>query len=204
MNAILTLNNLTRVFCLLIGIALASLFFAKCTPDQPKQEFTTKTVTVIKVDTVYVPRILTVTKYVDKPTLVTVYKDRVVKVKQEDGTPTLLARKYKDNVEVSKDLSVDYTANTTGTLDSIKLKVTDTRPDKVITKTITNTTTLTKNSTGLYIGAFGSKSSLGPEIQLVRPKFSVGGGYDVINQAPTVRLGINLLKDHSKQAEKSD
>lgn len=195
--SVLTSSNLVRLVILIIGFGLGIFLTKSCTPDK-KGEFTTKTVTVTKVDTVYIPKTVVVTKYVKDPTLVTVYKDRIIKTTQPDGTPTLLARRYKDNVEVSKDLSVTYTANTTGTLDSINLKVTDTRPDKIVTKTITTTNTLTKNSTGLYIGGFGSKSSLGPDVELVRPKFSVGAGYDVINQAPTIRLGINLLKDHSK------
>jgi hypothetical protein len=200
----LTLNNLVRFLCFIIGVALSSLFFTKCVLDkqstQDKGGVLTSDVKV-KTDTVFImSKPLVVHDTIYKPSLVkVVYKDRPIPTHQPDGTLTLNHRVYSDSLTLKKDLKVGYTAEVTGTLDQIDLGIRDTRPQLVIRDSVftTNTITKTKHPTGIYLGGFTSKNltNYGPEVQLVRPKFSLGVGYDLQQSSPQLRFGINLRRD---------
>jgi hypothetical protein len=58
---------------------------------------------------------------------------------------------YRDTVKVEEGLQLTYHALTTGTLDSLTLGYVDSRPTRIIREA--TTTTIVKESKGLYIGA---------------------------------------------------
>jgi hypothetical protein len=80
---------------------------------------------------------------------------------------------YKDTIEVEKDFKITYSASTTGTLDSLTLGYVDSRA-KIIVREAT-TTTIVKESKGLYIGGTSDialNSSVG--VLLMKEKNIIG------------------------------
>lgn len=172
----------------------------KCTPEKRGDE-APKVVTVIKTDTLFIPKLVQKTVYVNKPTLVTIYKDRIIPLIQPDSTPTLSVRRYVDSVQVLPKVQVAYDAEVTGTLDKINLTYKDTRPQIIVEKIVTTTITNTKRPTGLYAGISGQLdgSRLGPTVTVVTSKFLVGATYNLVrnnftqNVAPIqLSLGFKL------------
>lgn len=198
--------NLLIKLLILAAIFVTGLFLGtRCTLDKGGVHSPSTTKTTIRTDTITIfrDREITKTKYIKQPTLVTVYKDRLVPQFQADSTPTLSVRDYSDTLEVVKGLSVNYKAQTTGTLDNITLGFSDKRPEKtqVVTTFVERETKTNIPTTGLYVGGFSSPnlSAVGLEATVVMPRLSFGAGYNFrstevqpLNKVQ-IHLGYNLF-----------
>lgn len=200
MNWFLQLPQTIKSILYLLIAVISAFFIGRCTYSQSTQDkggvLTSKV--EIRTDTIRIPQFVYDTVEVFKPTLKIVYKDRFIPKIQPNGDSTLLARVYKDEKEIIKGIKVGYTAKVSGVLDTINLSFTDTR-DKILVRDsvfITKTLLKTNHPTGLYVGfqTTQSFSNYGPTIDLVRPKFSLGLGYDLKQASPQLRVGINLLR----------
>lgn len=101
-------------------------------------------VTVTKTDTLYIdkPYPIIFTKEVEVPV-------PYEKIKLDTVYIVDSSSRYRDTVEVEKDLSLTYDATVTGRLDRISLGYIDNRPDKIVKET----TTVVKQAGVLYVGA---------------------------------------------------
>ena len=166
---------------ILIVCAFLTGFFTKCTPEKRGDEVS-KVVTVIKTDTIFIPKVIEKVVYVAKPTLITVYKDRVIPLIQPDGVATLSTRRYIDTVQLLPKVRVSYDAEVDGVLNHISLSYQDTRPQVIVEKVVTTTITNTKHPVGLYAGLSGQLdgSQFGPSLSLVTPRFLVNTSYNLV------------------------
>lgn len=184
-----SLSLLLRYGPIILAFVAGVLFTTKCTPEKRGEE-SPKVVTVIKTDTLFIPKVVQKTVYVTKPTLVTIYKDRIIPVMQADSTPTLSVRRYVDSLQVLPKVQVAYDAEVTGTLDHINLSYKDTRPQMIVEKVVTTTITNTKHPAGLYAGFSGQLdgSRFGPSLTVVTSTFLVGATYNLVrnNFTPSV------------------
>lgn len=167
---------------ILVIVAFLTGFLTKCTSEK-KGEPTAKVVTVIKTDTLFIPKTVQKVVYVDKPTLITVYKDRIIPTIQPDGTATLSARRYIDTVEVIPKVKVGYDAEVDGVLKHINLSYVDTRPQLIVEKVVTTTVTNVEHPLGFYAGFTGQLdgSRLGPSVSLVTSRFLFNTSYNLIS-----------------------
>lgn len=163
---------------LIVLVLLLAMYHEGCDTAQT----TTRSDTVVTYDTI------TQVVYT-KPRLVHSYR-----------TDTI--RQY-DTAYIVRDYTTSKVYRDSLVTDTLRIAITDTISHNAIqgrsvaytlrlpTKTITNTITKTKQSSGLYIGSYGTQQSIGAQAVWVAPRWmgSVGYGTNGVQVGVGVRLG---------------
>lgn len=175
-------NKVISIFALVcLGLAVYLWF-------NPRIEYETKvvtetiveTVTISKIDTVYITRVGTIGIDIPTPTVIydTVFVEQPLNKYEspvKDDYFTGLITSIVRGELVSQQFDYKFKSEQITQIDSV-----------LVTKEITNTITRTLRPSGLYFGVqsfnLGENTSIGPSLLWVRPNQSFGYSYDPFNQ----------------------
>jgi hypothetical protein len=136
------MKSVIAKYLLIFAIGFLTAFLITKPKDKKNGVIQLEGKTVIKVDTIFVPKPYPVTKYVTKQ--VPKPYNRI----EIDTVYITSINQYTDTLDIEANYKIAYDITTIGVLDKIALTSIDNRPDKIIEKTILET----KYASGLYIG----------------------------------------------------
>lgn len=170
-----------------VVIILMFVYFTEC-QDRPEAEVIIKrdTVTVTKTDTLEIekPYPVTVTKYIDNPTII--YSDTIPSYEGSQGD---IINHYSDTSHVEPNYYFYYNARVRGVLMDINIGFFDNRPERVVTNTITNTITEKHyiQPKGLYIGAdINTLGDISPGMLYMKNRWTFKANYNINRKAVSV------------------
>jgi hypothetical protein len=172
------------IIALLVALAIGVMIGLKASKPRLITKVETVEKTIVEIDTVLIPttRTVTLTKYVPR----TVY-----------STPDTIKefvmvgkKNFMDTVRIDETMKIMYDIEVLGELNSLSLGYIDTRPDKQITRVITNY----ESPKGLYVGGSVGINNLSVGAQYNQGKNVYGLSYNIVNPIQSQSISLSYFR----------